>query len=168
MAEEGQVTCNTLKRGSMRIEETSTDLPPSALKVPFDPAVTREGDKVLLDGEEIAVSDGPLLGIAVDLGTTTVVMRVIDLETKKTVTGTSFENPQRFGGTDVLARVSYDMENKGKLLQRTLLGYMSQSLEDLPIDPKNVYEMVIAGNATMRDLFFGLNVESMGQNPTAP
>ncbi len=162
---EGQVTCNTLKRGSMRIEETSADLPPSALEVPFDPAVTREGNAVLLDGEEIALADGPLLGVAMDLGTTTVVIRVIDLESKKKVAGASFENPQRFGGTDVLARISYDMEHKGKLLQRTLLGYISQCFEDLPIDPKNIYEMVVAGNATMRDLFFGLNVESIGQKP---
>lgn len=161
----GKLKCNTLKRGSMKIEEASTDLPASALNVPFDPAVTRQGERIFLDGEEIAISDGPLLGVAVDLGTTTVVLRVIDLETGKTISGTSFENPQRFGGTDVLARISYDLAHKGKLLQRTLLGYLSQCLHDLPVDPLHIYEMTIAGNATMRDLFFGLNVESIGQKP---
>ncbi|MBF0289713.1 MAG: DUF4445 domain-containing protein [SAR324 cluster bacterium] len=161
----GQVTCSTLKRGSIRIEESSEDLPLSAFEVPFDPAVTREGNQIFLDRIPIAVSDGPILGAAVDIGTTTVVVRVIDLETKKTVAGSSFENPQRFGGTDVLARISFDTKNKGKLLRRTLLGYLSQCLEDLPIDPLNIYEMVIAGNATMRDLFFDLKVESIGQIP---
>ncbi|MBF0280017.1 MAG: DUF4445 domain-containing protein [SAR324 cluster bacterium] len=164
-ADMGKVTCNTLKRGSLRIEESSSDLPLSAFEVPFDPAVTRKGNTIFLDGEPIAVSDGPVLGAAVDIGTTTVVLRVIDLETKKTVAETSFENPQRFGGTDVLARISYDTENKDKLLRRTLLGYLSQCLKDLPIEPANIYEMAIAGNATMRDLFFGLNVESIGQKP---
>lgn len=164
-ANSGKITCHTLKRGSMRIEETSCDLPSSPQSMPWDPAVTRQGNRIFLEGEAIAEGAGPLLGVAIDLGTTTVVLRVMDLESGEFVTGTSFENPQRFGGTDVLARISYDLENKGKLLQRTLLGYLSQCLEELPIDPLHIYEMTVAGNATMRDLFFGLNVESIGQRP---
>ena len=164
-ASSGKITCHTLKRGNMRIEESACDLPASSRPIPWDPAVTRQGNRIFLDGEPIAEAEGPLLGVAVDLGTTTVVLRVLDLESGEVVAGTSFENPQRFGGTDVLARISYDLAHKGKLLQRTLLGYLSQCLEALPLNPRHIYEMTLAGNATMRDLFFGLNVESIGQKP---
>ena len=64
-----------------------------------------------------------------------------------------------------MARIHYDTENKGKLLQRTLAGYLTHAIEEFPVDPKSIYEIVVAGNSTMRDLFFRLNVYSIGQNP---
>jgi hypothetical protein len=51
---------------------------------------------------------------------------------------------------------------------RTLAGYISHAIEEFPVDPKTIYEMVVAGNSTMRDLFFRQNVHSIGQNPTVP
>jgi uncharacterized 2Fe-2S/4Fe-4S cluster protein (DUF4445 family) len=64
-----------------------------------------------------------------------------------------------------MARIHYDTEYKGKLLQRTLAGYLSHAIEEFPVDPKSIYEMVVVGNSTMRDLFFRLNVYSIGQKP---
>ena len=163
-AESGPIVCHTLRRSAMRIE---TDAAPGALgtSAPLEPAVTRDGDRVLLDGEEIDRSAGALHGLAMDLGTTTVVLRLIDLESGRRVATTSFENPQRFGGSDVMARIHYDTEHKGRLLQRTLLGYLTHAIEDLPVDPLSIYEVVVVGNPTMRDLFFGLDVYSIGQRP---
>jgi hypothetical protein len=100
-----------------------------------------------------------------DLGTTTVVLRLIDLETGEMVADASFENPQRFGGSDVMARIQYDTLHPGKLLRRTLAGYLSHAIEELPVDPKSIYEMVVVGNSTMRDLFFRQSVYSIGQSP---
>ena len=77
----------------------------------------------------------------------------------------SFENPQRFGGSDVMARISYDGDHPGRLLMRTLAGYLSHAIEKFPVDPKTIYEMVVVGNSTMRDLFFRQSVYSIGQNP---
>ena len=51
---------------------------------------------------------GPIHGLAMDLGTTTVVLRLLNLETGKLVADASFENPQRFGGSDVMARIQFD------------------------------------------------------------
>ena len=160
----GSLSCHTLRRGAMRIDEGSTDgHHPKTFQL--DPAVTREGDRVLLDGVEIDRSTGPLYGLAVDLGTTTVVMRLIDLESGRRVATQSFENPQRFAGSDVMARIHFDSENPGRLLRRTLIGYMNHAIEAFPGIPDTIYETVVAGNATMRDLFFGLNVYSIGQRP---
>ena len=123
------------------------------------------GDRIFLDGEEIARSTAPIHGLAMDLGTTTVVLRLLNLETGEVVADASFENPQRFGGSDVMSRIHYDTEDGSHLLQRTLAGYLTHAIEEFPVDPQTIYEMVVAGNSTMRDLFFRLNVYSIGQSP---
>jgi uncharacterized 2Fe-2S/4Fe-4S cluster protein (DUF4445 family) len=48
---------------------------------------------------------------------------------------------------------------------RTLAGYLTHAIEKFPVDPKTIYEMVVVGNSTMRDLFFRQSVYSIGQNP---
>jgi uncharacterized 2Fe-2S/4Fe-4S cluster protein (DUF4445 family) len=154
-----------MRRGEMRIERHALDLPVSHQSLRLDPAVTRDGSKILLDGEEIECGDGPIHGLAMDLGTTTVVLRLLNLETGEIVADSSFENPQRFGGSDIMARIHYDTQDGSKLLQRTLGGYLSHAIEEFPIDPHSIYEMVVAGNSTMRDLFFRLSVYPIGQSP---
>jgi uncharacterized 2Fe-2S/4Fe-4S cluster protein (DUF4445 family) len=165
LADEGQIKCHTMRRGALRIERHALGLPLRG-KLALEPCVTRDGaDRILLDGIEIARSTAPIHGIAMDLGTTTVVLRLINLETGELVADTSFENPQRFGGSDVMSRIHYDTTNTGKLLMRTLAGYLTHAIEEFPVDPQTIYEMVIVGNSTMRDLFFRENVYSIGQNP---
>jgi len=161
----GAVRCHTMRRGNMRIERRALGLPAGKGGLMLDPAVTRSGDRILIDGEEVARATGPIHGIAMDLGTTTVVLRLFNLETAEIVAEASFENPQRFGGSDVMARIQYDTDNRGKLLMRTLAGYLSHAIEAFPVDPQTIYEMVVVGNSTMRDLFFGLSVYTIGQSP---
>ena len=161
----GPVRCHTLRRGEMNIERHALQLPTIGKKFQPDPAVTRDGDRILLDGIEIDRRPGPIHGLAMDLGTTTVVLRLFNLETGEIVADAAFENPQRFGGSDVMARIHYDTEDRSKLLQRTLAGYITHAIEEFPVDPNSIYEMVVAANSTMRDIFFRLNVYSIGQNP---
>lgn len=162
VGETGVVRCHTLRRGALRIETETTGL---SADQPLDPAVRREGRRVLIDGIAVAESDGAVHGIAADIGTTTVALRLYDLESGRLVATHSFENPQRFGGSDVMARIRYDGEHRGRLLQRTLLGYLTHAIEALPADPHSIFEIVVAGNSTMRDLLFGLDVEPIGQMP---
>jgi uncharacterized 2Fe-2S/4Fe-4S cluster protein (DUF4445 family) len=164
-ADDGSIECHTMRRGQMRVERHGRPLAAHRRTRAWDPAVTRDGDRVLLDGVETARSPGGLYGLAMDLGTTTIVLRLFDLETGEQIADSSFENPQRFGGSDVMARIHYDSQHRGKLLRRTAAGYISHAIEDLPVDPYSIYEMVVAGNSTMRDIFFGLSVESIGQSP---
>ena len=163
-ADAGEVRCHTMRRGQMRIERHAIGLPDGA-PLARDPAVTRDGDRILIDGVEIDRQPGPIYGIAMDLGTTTVVLRLIDLVSGELVADASFENPQRFGGSDVMSRIHYDTEHRGRLLMRTLAGYIRHAIEEFPVDPRTIYEMVVVGNSTMRDLFFRQDVYSIGQNP---
>lgn len=164
-ADTGIIRCHTMRRCEMKIERHALNLPIPTQQLKLNPTVTREGEAILLDGVEIERSTGPIHGIAMDLGTTTVVLRLLNLETGEVVADSSFENPQRFGGSDVMARIQYDTEDKTRLLQRALAGYLTHAIEEWPVDPKTIYELVIAGNSTMRDLFFRLNVHSIGQSP---
>ena len=139
----GPIRCHTMRRGTMRIERRASGLPAT----------------------EIAVARRAGHGLALDLGTTTVVLRLVNLETGEIVADASFENPQRFAGSDVMARIHYDSVHPGKLLRRTLAGYLTQTIREFPVDPAGIGEMVVVGNSTMRDLFFRQSVYSIGQSP---
>jgi uncharacterized 2Fe-2S/4Fe-4S cluster protein (DUF4445 family) len=134
-----------------------------------DPLVTRAGDKVLYDGEAIDEFRGHIYGAAIDVGTTTVVIELVDLETGVTVCLASLENPQRFGGSDVMNRISYDSGPYRGELHKSLIGALNRELKEmctrLQIVRQEIYEVVVVGNATMRDLFFGLDVQTIGQRP---
>ena len=160
----GTIECHTMRRGQMRIERGGRELP-SASGIPFDPGVTREGDRILIDGREIDRRAGPIYGLAMDIGTTTIVLRLIDLDTGALVGDSSFENPQRFGGSDVMSRIHYDTTHPGKLLRRTLAGYLTHAIEEFPIDPRAIYEAVVVGNATMLHLLLGIDPRSIALSP---
>ena len=133
-----------------------------------DPLVTHRGDVVYYDGVAVDRYRGGLYGIAIDLGTTTVVMDLVDLETGESVHVSSFENPQRFGGSDVMHRISYDGEFQGELRKAVVNAINHEILElgkRLGFARQEIYEVVVAGNSTMRDLFFKLDVQSIGQRP---
>jgi uncharacterized 2Fe-2S/4Fe-4S cluster protein (DUF4445 family) len=154
-----------MRRGEMKIERHAMNLPGGNRQIAVDPCVKRVGRNIFLDEELVDQSDGPIYGLAMDLGTTTVVIRLLNLESGEIVADSSFENPQRFGGSEIMSRIQYDTEHEGKLLQRTLAGYVRHAIEAFSVDPKSIYEMVVVGNSTMRDLFFRLDVYTIGQNP---
>ena len=136
--------------------------------VALDPMVTRRGDIVYYDGEAVDKYRGHTYGLAIDLGTTTVVIDLVDLETGKSVHVSSFENPQRFGGSDVMNRISYDGEFGGELRKAIINALNHEILEmgrSLGFVRQEIYEIVVVGNSTMRDIFFKLDVQGIGQKP---
>ena len=135
----------------------------------LDPLVTRRGDEVLYDGEVVDRYRGFMLGLAVDLGTTTVVLDFVDLETGKSVHSAAFENPQAFGGSDVMHRISYDRDDKAGELQKAAASAINRAIVDgcarLGTNRQAIYEIVVAANSTMRDILFKLDVQGIGQKP---
>ncbi|GIS61842.1 MAG: hypothetical protein CM1200mP2_40670 [Planctomycetaceae bacterium] len=90
----------------------------SGKRVEACPAVKGErGESVFRDGESIDQWRGRLVGLAVDVGTTTVAAELIDLETSESLCCGGFENPKRFGGSDVISRVAYDLRHGGEMHQ---------------------------------------------------
>ena len=136
--------------------------------VGLDAMVVRRGDTVYYDGEVVDKFRGHLYGLAIDLGTTTVVVDLVDLESGESVYLSSFENPQRFGGSDIMHRISYDGEFQGEL-RKAVVNALNQEITDiakrLGFGRQEIYEIVVVGNSTMRDIFFKLDVQGIGQKP---
>ena len=143
-------------------------MPPSGPPLEVDPAITVRGGRVRWHDEDLDTERERLLGIALDVGTTTVVLQVLDLRTGDPLAVGAFENPQRFGGSDVIGRISYEAERPGELrraLRRALNHELARIYAQNAIERHDVLEVVVVGNATMRDLFFGLDVAPIGHSP---
>lgn len=135
---------------------------------PINPFVTHKDGTVYYKNEPVDKFRGHIYGLAIDIGTTTVVASLVDLENGKDVSVSSFENPQRFGGSDIMHRISYDAEFEGELRKSLLAALNSEIMEmceRLDIVRQEIYEIVVAGNTTMRDIFFRQDVQSIGQKP---
>lgn len=143
------------------------------------PGVLRAGDfkitAVIVDEELIDVEPGDTsttrYAIAFDLGTTTVVATLLDLETGTPVAVSSMLNKQQPFGGDVISRISATMMDEAALpaLQKaaadTLAELAAEVCAEGGVDPQSVYEVAIAGNATMTALLLGIDPEPLGVAP---
>jgi len=149
-------------------------MPPEGPPLELEPAASVVDGRVRLlsDGgvptDDLGEPVGRLLGLALDVGTTTVVLELVDLGSGEALAAAAFENPQRFGGSDVMARITYDGEYPGELrraLRRALNHELARLYAGWGVDRRQVVEVVVVGNATMRDLAFGLDVAPIGRSP---
>jgi len=115
-------------------------------------------------------SDQPLWGMAVDIGTTTVTVWLVDLITGKVEAQVSEYNQQINRGEDVVSRIVYASKTGGAdELRGLVLGTINQLLETackrVKAFPGNVVKATIAGNSTMLHLLLGLPAESIRLAP---
>jgi len=127
-------------------------------------------DDVLID-VQAGDTTGRLYGIAFDLGTTTVVATLLDLSTGTPLAVASMLNKQQPFGADVITRISAIMMDPAKM--DTLTGLAHQTLAELAadvcvqagVDPAEVCEVALAGNATMTHIALGIDPEPLGVAP---
>jgi len=127
-------------------------------------------DDVLVDVQPGDTTDR-VYGIAFDLGTTTVVATLLDLTTGTPAGLASLLNPQQPLGGDVITRISATMLDPEALGRLT--GHAREALDRLAhevcaaagVDPAHVYEVAVAGNATMTALALGIDPEPLGVAP---
>ena len=162
-----------------RVRDEISDIEPRAgLEVlRLLPTVLRKSNfkvtAVLIDDEIIDIEPGDTTStryaIAYDLGTTTVVATLLDLSTGTPVAVASMLNKQQPFGADVISRISATMMDPEALDRLRLLA--QETLAELTrevcesIDPLNVYEVALAGNATMTQLLLGIDPEPLGVAP---
>jgi uncharacterized 2Fe-2S/4Fe-4S cluster protein (DUF4445 family) len=143
------------------------------------PPVLRESDfrvtAVVVDDLLIDVEPGDttdrLHALAYDLGTTTVVATLIDVGTGTPVAVASMLNKQQPFGADVISRISATMLDESALSR--LNGLAAETLQELAddvceqagIEPTQVYEVALAGNATMTSLALGVDPAPLGVAP---
>ena len=130
---------------------------------------------VIVDDVLIAVEAGDtserIYAIAFDLGTTTVVATLLDLTTGAPLAVQSMLNKQQPFGADVITRISAIMMDPRAMEQLTRLAHetlneLAQGVcHDAGVDPRDVYEVALAGNATMTHVALGVDPESLGVAP---
>jgi uncharacterized 2Fe-2S/4Fe-4S cluster protein (DUF4445 family) len=143
--------------------------------VPLEPMVRREGRCITHgSGEEIGQYEGDIYGLTLDVGTTTLAMQVIDLEDGRTIATAARTNPQTSYGGDVISRIGHTMYHEGGLraLQEAVVEAVNEELADMEGQHgevrRSIFDVVVVGNSTMRNLFFGQDVRSLGVIPFEP
>jgi uncharacterized 2Fe-2S/4Fe-4S cluster protein (DUF4445 family) len=130
---------------------------------------------VIVDDVLIDVQPGDttarLYGVAFDLGTTTVVATLLDLSTGTPLAVASMLNKQQPFGADVITRISAIMMEPGaidilaRLARETLAELTADVCGQAGVDPREVCEVALAGNATMTHIALGIDPEPLGVAP---
>jgi uncharacterized 2Fe-2S/4Fe-4S cluster protein (DUF4445 family) len=134
---------------------------------------------VLLSGGEVidARPERPgerALGVGIDIGTTTVVCYLVDLESGEQLGARSALNAQRVFGADVISRIAASSESPAGLesLRGAIAGQLSQLIALAALDAglalEDIVSIVVAGNTTMLHLLAGVPPDAIARSPFAP
>jgi uncharacterized 2Fe-2S/4Fe-4S cluster protein (DUF4445 family) len=133
---------------------------------------------VWMDKEIVAIHPmgaGVPLGIALDIGTTTVALYLCDLVKGDVVASGSFTNPQVLFGPDIMSRIAYsaDHPDEGvKRMQRELINSVNALIDALVsgkgYSSRHVVDMTVVGNTVMHHIFLGIAPDKLGLWPFEP
>ena len=113
-------------------------------------------------------------GIALDLGTTTIALYLIDLNYGKVISVLSKVNNQRAYGSDVISRINYTMENQNGIeeLSKCVTDQINQMIDEISnnnnIDKREIYNLVVVGNTTMIHLLMKVECKDLALSPFIP
>jgi uncharacterized 2Fe-2S/4Fe-4S cluster protein (DUF4445 family) len=122
---------------------------------------------ILADFERMPASAQPGLGIAIDVGTTTVVAQLLDLGSGEVIGVRSGLNPQAAYGADIMSRVAFALHDSR--LTRMIRQFIGTMVAELAGDRvSEIRDVVLVGNTVMHHLFAGLSVEPLSHVPFRP
>ncbi|MCR1842858.1 ASKHA domain-containing protein [Murimonas intestini] len=135
---------------------------------------TDEAFNVVAGRESAAAREKAASGyaIAIDIGTTTLAMQLLDLDTGKAAGTYTGINHQRAYGSDVISRIQASNDGKKELLRksicRDLLAGIRELTGSMGVERDQVKEIAIGGNTTMGHLLMGFSCEHLGIFPFRP
>ncbi len=116
-----------------------------------------------------------LYGVAIDIGTTTVVCSLIDMLTGEELGHASEINAQKFFGLDVLTRITYEIENPDdgrEKLRKAIVGSINKMVKSVcdrnGLTQDRIYEFSVGANCTMMHMLMGVDARPIGKAPFAP
>jgi len=129
-------------------------------------------------GAEVALEEegdtaGDAYGVVVDIGTTTLVVSIVDLNNGVELAHSSALNPQSRHAQDVLSRIRIACDQKGLSEMRSgVIGEINQLIDEIAgkagVRHERIYEVIFSGNTCMLHLAAGINPRSLGQYPYKP
>lgn len=143
------------------------------------PSVIREGkhqvtalvDGNMVIGVEAGDTSKTLLGMAFDIGTTSIVGYLMELATGKELTVASTINPQTQYGADVISRINHvlqvpeGLDNLHGAVIQAINRLMKEASEKAGVSLKDIYLITVAGNTTMHHLFLGVTPKYLSSSP---
>ena len=123
---------------------------------------------------EAGDTSGQKYGMAFDIGTTSIVGTLLDLDSGEQLAAVSDLNPQAAYGGDLMSRIAFaqfDEKNLATLRARILNAinrFIAEACSQANVAPEQVYKIVIVGNTCMHHLFLGIDVSYLGFAPYAP
>lgn len=127
--------------------------------------------RVIADPSEPAA---PLYGVAMDIGTTTIVGYLLDLATGRQLAAASAMNPQASFGADLISRLHAVLDDSANVdrLREVVVGaagrVIQRACREAGCAPEEVYEVTVAANTCMHHLFLGLDASALATSPFAP
>lgn len=179
-------TLHDLRSDTARLRDALGAQGIGALQVPLPvlrdmPGTLRAADwsvrVAIRENREIAAvlpAGRPLLGYAVDIGTTSIAVYLVDLDTGEILARAGAMNPQIAYGEDVISRILFITEHAGRghVLQEGVVTLLNETLErlcaEVGADPGQVVDAVVVGNTAMGHIFAGLPVRQLGEAPYVP
>lgn len=134
----------------------------------FTAVVFRENEVLSLERGDTTSAN---CGVAVDIGTSTVVVELLDLNTGRPIGRAAAVNSQIPFGADIVSRITHAFRNPAGLsdLSGALRGLLNRMIRDLAagngVSPEDVYEIVAAGNTAMSHFLLGIPVDALAVSP---
>ena len=113
-------------------------------------------------------------GMAFDIGTTSIVGSLLDLDTGEQLASVGEINPQSVYGGDLMSRLAFaqfDLGNLRKLRARAIQaisGQIKEACEKADVSPEHIYKVVVVGNTAMHHIFLGIDPTYIGLAPYSP
>ena len=152
-------------------------------EVEICPSYIKKNGNVYKNGKEIDIYRDGIFGLAIDIGTTTIVFDIVNLENGDIIGTIAKTNPQIIYGNDVISRIEYAMVDKKEKrflekderykklneMQKIVVEMINNSIKEFNNNINDsIYEAVVAGNPTMRDIFFLNDISTLGKIPYEP
>jgi len=122
----------------------------------------------------LSLSEGPLYGLAVDIGTTTVAVALCNLDGGNVIETVGLPNPQGTYGADIISRIVYTEEDPDgtgilqALIVRTISAAVDTLIKQTGISSKDIYIMTVGANTVMSHFLLGLPTDWLRREPYVP
>ncbi len=161
--------------------------PPVRAEVPLEilrrmpGALRAQGGQVTVttfNGEVIDIEPGDTsghkYGMSLDIGTTSIVGSLVDLETGEELSVVGGMNPQAVYGADLMSRIAYAQFEPRKLqtlrakVVNAVNDFIKQACAEAEVEPRHVHKVTVVGNTCMHHMFLGIDPTHVGLAPYAP
>ncbi|MEM1624799.1 MAG: ASKHA domain-containing protein [Candidatus Nezhaarchaeales archaeon] len=168
--------CSALRKmgltGIRMDHELMQELPAILRRADWKVTVTLWMDEEIISLEEYEAKE--VYGVSIDVGTSKIVLHLVDLTSGETITIKSIENPQIAYGEDVISRINYiasreeGLRKLQELVIEAINSLISEACREANIESNHIYEVTVVGNTAMHHILLGYDPKQLAIAPYVP